>query len=318
VSSLQATSMDSVVSFQEIGLVRRAWNFLLYSRVLWAWIFLAPTIITLLVVAGRPLFGTFWLSFTDASLLALDDAKFVGFANYAAVLSDPDWWTAVGNTLTFSAFSVALETLLGLGIALVLNSSFRGRGLLRAAVLIPWAVPTVVSAKMWTWMFNDIYGVANHILILVGLLDQPVAWLANPSTTMAALIFVDVWKTTPFMALLILAGLQMVPKDVYEAAKLDCNSQLKTFFAITLPLIKPTIVVAVIFRSLDALRIFDLVYVMAGTKTETSTMSVYARQRLMEFQEFGSGSAASVLIFLFIGFFTVAYLWWFRTSQQEM
>jgi len=297
--------------------MKRFWNFLLYSRVLWAWIFLAPTLIALLVVAGRPLFGTFWLSFTDASLLALDEAQFVGFSNYTTVLTDPDWWTAVWNTVVFSVVSVGLETLFGLGIALVLNSTFPGRGLLRAAVLIPWAVPTVVSAKMWTWMFNDIYGVVNHILVLLGVLDQPVAWLANPSTTMAALIFVDVWKTTPFMALLILAGLQMVPKDVYEAAKLDCDSRLKTFFAITLPLIKPTISIAVIFRSLDALRIFDLVYVMAGTTKGTATMSVYARQRLMEFQEFGSGSAASVLIFLIIGFFTVGYLWLIRPSQRE-
>jgi trehalose/maltose transport system permease protein len=297
--------------------MKRFWNFLLYSRVLWAWVFLAPTLIALLVVAGRPLFGTFWLSFTDASLLALDEAQFVGLSNYTTVLSDPDWWTAVWNTVVFSVVSVGLETLFGLGIALVLNSTFPGRGLLRAAVLIPWAVPTVVSAKMWTWMFNDIYGVVNHILVLLGVLEQPVAWLANPATTMAALIFVDVWKTTPFMALLILAGLQMVPKDVYEAAKLDCDSRLKTFFSITLPLIKPTISIAVIFRSLDALRIFDLVYVMAGTTKGTATMSVYARQRLMEFQEFGSGSAASVLIFLIIGFFTVGYLWLIRPSQRE-
>ncbi len=314
---MQATESTPLLAIPEPGLMKRFWNFLLYSRVLWAWVFLAPTLIALLVVAGRPLFGTFWLSFTDASLLALDEAQFVGFSNYTTVLSDPDWWTAVWNTVVFSVVSVGLETLFGLGIALVLNSTFPGRGLLRAAVLIPWAVPTVVSAKMWTWMFNDIYGVVNHILVLLGVLEQPVAWLANPSTTMAALIFVDVWKTTPFMALLILAGLQMVPKDVYEAAKLDCDSRLKTFFSITLPLIKPTISIAVIFRSLDALRIFDLVYVMAGTTKGTATMSVYARQRLMEFQEFGSGSAASVLIFLIIGFFTVGYLWLIRPSQRE-
>ena len=296
----------------------RVWATLRFSRPLWAWLFLLPTLVTLALVAGWPLLSTMRLSLTDANLLTLDEsANFVGFSNYWSVLRDPEWWIAVKNTVIFTTVSVGLETTLGLAIALVLNASFPGRGLLRAAVLVPWAIPTVVSAKMWTWMYNDLYGVLNVILVKLGVIDQPVAWVANGSTALAALIFVDVWKTTPFMALLILAGLQLIPKDVYEAAKLDSNSRTRTFFAITLPLLKPTIAVAVIFRALDALRIFDLVYVLTGNNTATATMTVYARQRLMEFQEFGVGSTASVLIFLFIGVFTGIYLWMMRPRKQE-
>lgn len=300
------------------GLIQRITGFLLYSRVLWAWIFLAPTLVVLAVVAGRPLFGTFYLSFTNAQLLTLDEGLgWVGFQNYRTVLQDPDWWLAMRNTLLFSVCSVALETLLGLGVALVLNAEFRGRALLRAAVLIPWAIPTVISAKMWTWMYNDMYGVFNAGLMLLGVIHEPIAWLSSANTAMFALVMVDVWKTTPFMALLILAGLQLIPKDVYEAAKLDSDSSSKIFFSITLPLLKPTIAVAVIFRALDALRVFDLFYVLTGNKIDTGTVTIYARQRLMEFQEFGLGSAASVLIFLFIGAFTLFYLWMMRPKREE-
>jgi trehalose/maltose transport system permease protein len=315
---LEATASASTLPLVRPGAWDRISQFFLYSRVLWAWLFLAPTLVTLLLVAGRPLFGTFQLSFTDAQLLTLDESvNWVGFRNYVAVLSDPDWWLALRNTLTFSVSSVALETLLGLVIALVLNAEFKGRSLLRAAVLIPWAIPTVISAKMWTWMYNDMYGVINSGLGTLGLISEPVAWLSSADTAMFALVMVDVWKTTPFMALLILAGLQLIPKDVYEAARLDSDSSMKVFFRITLPLIQPTIAIAVIFRALDALRVFDLFYVLMGSKTDTGTMTIYARQRLMEFQEFGLGSAASVLIFLFIGCFTLLYLWAVRPKRDE-
>jgi trehalose/maltose transport system permease protein len=288
-----------------------------FARGVWAWILLVPTIATLLLVAAWPLLTTAYLSFTDSNLLSLDEkARFVGLSNYLAIVRDPDWWATVKNTVIFTVCSVSLETLLGLAIAMLLNQHFRGRAWLRAAVLVPWAIPTVISAKMWTWMFNDLYGVVNHLMIKAGILHQPVAWLASSYTAMAALIFVDVWKTTPFMALLILAGLQLIPKDVYEAAKLDSNSDARTFWAVTLPLLKPTLAVAIIFRSLDALRIFDLVYVFTGNTRGAATMTVYARQRLMEFQEFGYGSAVSVLIFLLIGLFTAIYLRLIRPPRE--
>ena len=204
--------------------------------------------------------------------------------------------------------SVALETMLGMVIALSLNAHFPGRGTLRAAVLIPWAIPTVVSAQMWSWMFNDVFGVINHMLLALHLIAHPVAWLASPDTALLSIILVDVWKTTPFMALLLLAGLQMLPQECYESARVDGVHPLKVFFRVTLPLLKPALMVAIIFRLLDALRMFDLVYVMSGNSRDTMSMSVYARQQLIDFGDLGFGSASATLIFAIIALFTVVYL----------
>jgi trehalose/maltose transport system permease protein len=204
--------------------------------------------------------------------------------------------------------SVALETMLGLVIALALNAHFAGRGVLRAAVLIPWAIPTVISAKMWGWMYHDLYGVVNAVFLGLGLIDRPQAWTAYPALALPALIAVDVWKTTPFMALLSLAALQLVPKELYEAARIDGLGPLGSFFAITLPLIRPALTVAVVFRALDALRVFDLPFVLTGNNQDTATMSVYARQQLVDFQDVGFGSAASTLLFLVIALITVVIL----------
>jgi len=283
------------------------------ARLRSAWLFLTPMLVVLALVAGWPLLRTIWFGFTDANLSDLSATQFIGLENYYAVydgeayglIVDPTWWNAVWNTLWFTFVSVSLETLLGLIVALVLNAQFRGRALVRAAVLIPWAIPTIVSAKMWGWMLHDQFGVLNDILMGIGLLSQPVAWTADPDTAMWAVVMVDVWKTTPFMALLILAGLQMLPSDCYEAARVDGIHPVRVFFRVTLPLIRPAIMVAVIFRALDALRIFDLIYVLTSNSSDTMSMSVYARQQLVDFQEVGYGSAASTLLFLVIAALTI-------------
>lgn len=286
------------------------------SRLLSAWLFLLPMLVVLLLVAGYPLVQTIWLGFTDANLSDLSQYKFVGIDNYYTsvdgksygLLIDKDWWNAVWNTLEFAVISVLLETLLGLIVALVLNASFRFRGLVRAAVLIPWAIPTVVSAKMWGWMLNDQFGFVNDKLMWLGIISQPIAWTASADWAMKSVILVDVWKTTPFMALLILAALQMLPTQCYEAARVDGIHPVKVFFRVTLPLIRPALMVAVIFRFLDALRIFDLIYVLTSNSKDTMSMSVYARQQLVDFQEVGYGSAASTLLFLIIALITVIYI----------
>lgn len=272
-----------------------------------AYLFLAPSLLLLLLVAAWPLARTIWFSFTDASL-AMDGSSWIGLENYWGVLEDTDWWKSVSNTLFFTVISVSLETVFGLGIALILNRQFAGRGLLRAAVMVPWAIPTVVSAKMWSWMFHDLYGVVNDLLERFGMISEPVAWMADSGLSMAAIIVVDVWKTTPFMTLLLLAGLQSIPLQVYQSAAVDGASAFRTFWKITLPLLKPALIVAVIFRSLDALRIFDLVYIMTSNSRDTATMSVYARENMIDFQDLGYGSAVSVLIFAFIALFTVIYV----------
>ena len=286
-----------------------------------AWIFLLPMLLVLALVAAWPLLQTIRFSLTDAKLSDLAGAQFIGLGNYYewvdygdgegeafGLLVDPVWWQAVWNTVRYTLISVSIETVLGLVFALVLNANFPGRAFVRAAVLIPWAIPTIVSAKMWAWMMNDQFGILNDILVHLGLIAAPIAWTASPDTAMIAVIIVDVWKTTPFMALLILAGLQMVPGDVYEAAKIDGVHPVKVFFKVTLPLIRPAILVAVIFRALDALRVFDLIYVLTPNNPQTKTMSVYAQENLFQFDNFAQGSAASTMLFLVIAMITLLYI----------
>jgi trehalose/maltose transport system permease protein len=282
-----------------------------------AWLFLIPMLVVLAAVAGWPLMRTIWFSFTDASFSNISEYGLVGFENYLVydngawygVLADPTWWNAVWNTLFFTVVSVGMETVLGLIIALTLNAQFRGRGWVRAATLIPWAVPTIVSAKMWGWMLHDQFGIINEMLLGIGLISEPLNWTANADLSMWAVIMVDVWKTTPFMALLTLAALQMLPSDCYEAAKVDGIHPVRVFFKVTLPLILPALMVAIIFRVLDALRVFDVIYVLTSNSADTMSMSVYARQQLVEFQDVGYGSAASTVLFLIIALLTISYLY---------
>ncbi|MER8506366.1 sugar ABC transporter permease [Mesorhizobium sp. M0199] len=279
-------------------------------------------LIVLAAVAGWPLMRTIYFGFTDASLADLEARHWVGFANYFSVLqmpsgrviydgllADPVWWRAVWNTVRFAVISVTCETVLGMIVALVLNTKFRGRGIVRAAILIPWAIPTIVSAKMWQWMLNDQFGIINDVLLKLGLIGTKIAWTASADTAMVAILIVDIWKATPFMALLILAGLQMLPQEIYEVAKLDGVGAWKVFWKITLPLIQPALMVAMIFRGLDALRIFDLIYVLTPNNIHTKSMSVFARESLFEFDKFAYGSAASTLLFLILALLTMLVLW---------
>jgi len=293
-------------------------------RVRAAALFLAPMLAVLLAVAGWPLLRTLWFALTDANLAQISGAEFIGLENFLVevqgkwygLLADPMWWNAVWNTVYFALVSVTIETVLGMVIALVLNAAFRGRGVLRAAVLIPWAIPTIVSAKMWGWMMHDQYGILNHALMGLGIIAEPLAWTADPDLAMTAVIIADVWKTTPFMALLILAALQLLPSDCYEAARVDGVHPVKVFLRITLPLIRPALVVAVIFRLLDALRMFDLVYVLTPNNEATSMMSVFARQYLVDFQDVGYGSAAATATFFLIAILTIVAIMVGRLRQE--
>jgi trehalose/maltose transport system permease protein len=270
-----------------------------------AWLFLAPLLTALALTAGWPLLRTVFLSLTDAGFASADGWRFIGLENYLALAQDHRWWSAVRVTILFVAVSVAIETLLGLAIALVLNARIKGRGALRAAMLIPWAIPTVVSAKMWAWMLNDLNGVVNAALAALGLISAPVAWLADPALSLTAIVAIDVWKATPFMALLSLAALQSIPDEILESARIDGAGPVRTFFSITLPIISSALLVAVLFRALDALRVFDVIYVLTGSNAATATMSIYARQQLIEFQDAGFGSAAATCLFLVGGVIAV-------------
>lgn len=274
-----------------------------------AWMFLAPSLIVVLLVAGYPLFRTIELSLTQTNLLQFPlKSHYVGLQNYKYLFQDAQWWRSVQNTVIFTVFSVGIETILGLGIALLVNARFPGRGAMRTAMLIPWAIPTVVSAQMWRWMYNDVYGVVNDIIMKLGLSHTSYAWLANPRLMLPAVISVDVWKTTPFMALLLLAGLQTIPNELYEAARVDGATAWQNFVRVTLPLLRPALLIALIFRTLDALRVFDVIYVMTGTNPTTMSMAVYSRQQLVDFGALGYGSALSVGIFVIIAIFVVIYV----------
>jgi trehalose/maltose transport system permease protein len=281
-----------------------------------AWFLIVPAVFVVFLVIGYPLIQVLVYSVLKYKLDGVTPASFVGLSNYSFILTDPDFWHAVGITLTFSVFSVTLECVLGLTVALVANSNFKGRSILRVAILIPWAIPTVVSSKIWAWMFNDIYGVVNVVLTNFHIIPQKIAFLATPLTALPVIIAVDVWKTTPFMALLLLAGLGLIPGDLYEAASIDGASKIRQFFSLTLPLVMPTLLVALIFRTLDALRVFDIFYVMVGGQGNMATMAIYNQQWLVSFLDAGTGSAASVIILVIIMVFVILYTRFSKTSFE--
>ena len=281
-----------------------------------AWYLIVPAVFVVFLVIGYPLIQVLVYSVLKYKLDGVTPASFVGLGNYWFILTDPDFWHAVQITLIFSVFSVTLECVLGLTVALVANSNFKGRSILRVAILIPWAIPTVVSSKIWAWMFNDIYGVVNVVLINFHIIPQKIAFLATPLTALPVIIAVDVWKTTPFMALLLLAGLGLIPGDLYEAASIDGASKIRQFFSLTLPLVMPTLLVALIFRTLDALRVFDIFYVMVGGQGNMATMAIYNQQWLVSFLDAGTGSAASVIILVIIMTFVVLYTRLSKTSFE--
>jgi trehalose/maltose transport system permease protein len=282
-----------------------------------AWQFLAPSMAALTLVALWPLGRTLYFSLTDATLDDPANFDLIGLQNYIDIATDPDWWNAVGNTLFFTAVSVAIETVFGLGVALLLNTAIPGRGVLRAAILIPWSIPVVVSAKIWQWMLHDQFGILNRILIDLGLVEHGIAWVAEPGLVMWVVIFVDVWITTPFMVLLILAGLQMIPAEIHEAALVDGVPWWKRFWSITLPMLRPAIGVAVLFRALDAVRMFDLSYILAGNGVRTMTISIYARNQLFGVQEVGLGSAASTWVFFLVGIVAVIIIATVRIDKRS-
>ena len=280
------------------------------------WMLTAPTIILICIVALYPVVRTFLLSFTNARLSTTRAVSFVGISNYTDLLTDRTFLRATWNTTVFTVFSVFFETVLGLIIALTIHSNFKGRGVVRTAMLIPWAIPTVVSAQMWAWMYNDVFGVINDLLVTrLGWLDTKVAWVANPYLALPSLIVIDVWKTTPFMALLLLAGLQVIPGDIYEAAHVDGATRWQQFWAMTLPLLRPALVVALIFRTLDAFRVFDLPFVIKGTAPETITLSILARQTMIDLARLGQGAAMAVVIFVFLMIIVTIYVRLVRVEE---
>jgi multiple sugar transport system permease protein len=260
---------------------------------------LSPSLIVITLVAAYPIGYAVWLSLTEYSVQVPGKWRFAGFENYTEAFGDSEFWAAVKNTFIFTGISVSLELAIGLGMALAMHAAFRGRGLLRTVVLVPWAVLTVVSAITWRTLFEPNLGLAPQILDAFGI-GENIVWLGQEGYAMAVMVLADVWKTAPFMALLLLAGLQVIPDDVYDAAKVDGATAWQRFRRITIPLLMPAILVALIFRTLDALRIFDLPYVLTGGTNGTTTLSLIAHRELTTNNLIGYGSALSVLTFVIV------------------
>jgi multiple sugar transport system permease protein len=267
-----------------------------------AFLMVSPSMALIALVAAYPIGYGIWLSLHEYSVRTAGLSRWAGLRNYSTALGDSEWWAAFLHTMIFAVASVSLELVLGLAMALCMHAAFRGQGLLRTTVLVPWAVLTVVTAVMWRTMFQSPQGFVNNIL------GTDTVWLGDEPYALIVIILADVWKTAPFMALLILAGLQVIPTEIYEAAKVDGATAWQRFARITLPLLTPAILVALIFRTLDALRIFDLPFVLTNGKNGTSTLSTIAQETFASNRIYGLGSAMAVLTFIVVMIVSFIYI----------
>ena len=275
------------------------------------WLLCAPAVIVMLLVAGYPIINAFVLSLQRADLRFPDANKFIGFDNYGTVLSSSLWWQDVFHTLIITGISVAIELVLGMMLALVMHRAIFGRGAVRTSILIPYGIVTVVAAFSWRYAWSLDSG---WIPGLLGINTDP---LTQTGWSYVAVIITEVWKTTPFMALLLLAGLALVPDELHEAAKVDGASAWQRFWRITVPLIKPAILVALLFRTLDAFRIFDSVFILTAGQNNTETVSILGYNQLLNRLNLGLGSAVSVLIFLCVVLIAFAFIKGFGTSVVQ-
>ena len=273
-----------------------------------AWLLISPTVLVLTIVILIPIAQSLYQSLFGRPRLEDDGffsttEPFVGLKNYTDIFSSAGerFWVAFYNTTLFGVVTVVLETILGVAMALIMHKAMKGRGIVRASILVPWAIPTAVSAILWGWIFNQ-NGVANAIL------GQHVMWASGDLSAKMAIIIADVWKTAPYIGLLTLAGLQLIPDEVYEAAKIDGASAWKRFTSITLPLVKPALVVAVVFRALDALRMFDLPYILIGArKSSVETISMLVQDEASNLR-YGSAAAYALILFLYVFIFAFAFV----------
>jgi trehalose/maltose transport system permease protein len=270
-------------------------------------VMLIPALAVILLVAAYPICYAVWLSLNEYSIIHPGLSRFVGLDNYIEALTSSAFWGAMKTTVLFAAISVSLELVIGLAMALVMHQAFRGRALLRAVVLVPWAILTVVTAITWRTIFEPELGFVNTTLSALSLPGASTVWLGEEGYALAVMILADVWKTAPFMALLLLAGLQGIPEELYDAAKVDGANTWQRFRSVTLPLLVPAITVALIFRTLDALRIFDLPYVLTKGANGTETLSLIAQKELVLNRNTGLGSALSILTFITV--MTISFLY---------
>jgi multiple sugar transport system permease protein len=268
------------------------------------WLLCAPAVIAMLLVTAYPICYAIVLSLQHIDLRFPDEGGWVGLTNYETVLTSPLWWTDVFNTVFITVVSVAIELTIGMALALVMHRAIFGRGLVRTSVLIPYGIVTVVAALAWFFAFDPSSGFVNHLPLIAD--DK--AWFGDRWSAIAVIIAAEVWKTTPFMALLLLAGLTTIDSGLYEAAKVDGANAVQRFFRITLPLMKPAILVALLFRTLDAFRIFDSIFIMTRGAHNTESVSILGYNQIISRTNLGLGSAVSVLIFIAVLMIAFAFV----------
>jgi multiple sugar transport system permease protein len=280
--------------------------------------FALPALLVVAFVMFYPVFFTVRLSLLDYTL-QFNKQEFIGLANYRELFHDSEFIQSIAKTFKFTVSTVCIEFALGLMIALFSNMNFKGNAMLRTVMLIPWAIPTVISTVLWKFMLNDQFGVINFLLVKCGFADEYVSWLASPTLAMNCAIMIDAWKTTPFVFILLLAGLQVIPKEEYEAASIDGASLLQRFGYITLPELSKTIFITLLFRTMDAFRVFDMIVNLTnggpGNATEFVTLRSY--KTIFRNLDIGYGSAMSVIIFIIIMLFSIVYLLLMMRDQKK-
>ena len=272
-----------------------------------AYIFNSPLILITLIFVFLPVAGTLITGFfRDVTFMP---NKFIFLENFNRLFSDVHFWQSVRFTLLFVFVSVGLELILGMMFALILNESFPGRSLVRVAILIPWAIPVAISARIWQLMYNFDFGIINYIVIHLGISNSPINWLGSSTGAFFSIVISDVWKTTPFITIILLAGLSVIPEELYKQSMIDGSNFIQRFYYITIPLLKPVIVVALLFRTIDAIRIFDLIYVLTGGGPggSTSSISLYAFKYYIT-GDYGYGSAISIVVFFIASALAVLYI----------
>lgn len=285
------------------------------------YIFIIPSIVLVLVFIVYPVINTINMSLYDLRIQTLAEGKkFVGFDNYIKLFSDKTFIESLKFTLMFTVVAVTLETLIGMIFALIMNKAIPGQGIIRTAVLVPWAIPTIVSGLMWQFMYSDQYGIINLILSKLHLIQDYIPWLIEKNTAIIAVIIADVWKTTPYMSLLILSGLQTVPESLYEAASLDGANKVQRFFRITLPIIKPVVVVAILFRVLATFRIYDLVVALTsgGPADGTQSLSLYTIKTYFNFGNLGYGATLAVVTFVISLLISFLFMDALKTKMEKV
>ena len=291
-----------------------------YDRPLFAWMLNAPALIAIFLLAGYPIIQSVWISLHKYNLKRPQRFDFIGLGNFADILNAPEFWSSLWITVKFTLLVVTIVTVLGVAIALLLNQPFRGRGVVRTLILLPWAIPPVVNGLMWQWIYDSKIGALNGVLVALGILTEYRGWLSDPTSALLALVFADVWNVLPLAVILLLAALQKIPGELYESARMDGAGPLQLFWHVTFPWLAQTLLVVLILQTLSAIRAFDVIYVLTagGPGTSTTTLTWLTYLTTFENLDFGLGNAYALTVSVItLGFALVYFRVLYRRGDFE-